>query len=427
MQSLMDSLRNLVQPEQPHVPASPTGTHQPDATQAASSPPVVVDLTVDHQEPDSSKFQTLMKWIPAPIPESVNKELVLFSRPPLPIPPRGSNESTSSDSMQGSEAVSDSGDSETTQSVSPPTRATLLQEGYVSAGRPAGSPLNRPIEVSDGEEGTPLIMKRRVMPLGSGGPASRVRSARSQSSGPHAIVDATIFHTFAAQTLTDVELFDVEVVREFWAHLPSVKSEDVSVRVWLRGHEYEFSLARVNALFRLPDVDDFAFLEQAARVTNAQLAGYLSGNLHGSLAALATTSYFTEDMRSLVRICGTNWSPTMNLFYKNRNRLMLLYRLGNGIPFNFRKLVVDHVLSVARSSVAKLYLPFPSLICRLLTAQRPVERIQDDVLPHHAPAEDDGPKDVTEQATVSTSPSITKMQQAIRQAIQIMEVALTGM
>ncbi|KFK40899.1 hypothetical protein AALP_AA2G057800 [Arabis alpina] len=181
--------------------------------------------------------------------------------------------------------------------------------------------------------------------------------------------------------------------------------ETACYAAWLRwsciqGHEYEFSPVRVNALFGLPDVDDFAFLEQVARVTDAQLAGYLSGNLHGSLAALATASCFTEDMRPLVRICGPNWSPTMNPFYKNRNRLMLPYRLGNGIPFNFGKLVVDHVLSVARSPVAKLYLSFPSLICRLLTAQRPWECIQDDVVPYRAPAEDDEPEDVTEQATV---------------------------
>ncbi|KFK26558.1 hypothetical protein AALP_AA8G264200 [Arabis alpina] len=352
MKSFIDSIQNLVQSEQPHVLASPTGTHQPDATQAASSPPVVVDPTVDHPEPDLNQFQTPIERIPAPILES---------------------------------------------------------KGYVGAARPADSPLNRLTEVSDEEEGAPLIKKRRVMPLGSGGPASRVQSARSQSSGPHAIVGATRFHTFAAQsrqfivhagfqrTLTDVEVFDVEVVQEFWAHLPSVKSEDVSVRVWLRGHECEFSPARVNALFGLPDVDYFVFLEHDVR-----------------------------DMRSLVRICGTNWSPTMNPFYKNRNRLMLLYRLGNGIPFNFGKLVVDHVLSVARSSVAKLYLPFPSLICRLLAAQRPVERLQDVVSPHLPPEEVVEPEDIPDQATASSGPSSTNLQRAIRLAIQILEVALTG-
>ncbi|KFK33732.1 hypothetical protein AALP_AA5G052600 [Arabis alpina] len=423
MKSIIDSLRNLVQPEQPLVPSSPTGTHSPDAIQAAGSSPVDVAPSVDHLEPGS-----------------------------------GSDESTSTDSIPGSPSASAGGVFETTRSASP-----LLIKNSAGAARRVVSPHTSPIQVSDGDEGVPVTKKRRVLPRGGSGPASRVRSARSQSTGPHAIVDSTRFHTFAAQTrydrfkshnllcedvfvlkelpagvrkfivragfqrtLTDVESIDDDVVREFWAHLPSIKSEDMSVRVWLRGHEYEFASVKVNALFGLPDVDDFAFLEQSARVTDSQLAGYLSGNRHSSLAALTTASCFTEDMRSLVRICGTNWSPTLNPFYKNRTRLMLLYKMGNDIPFNFGKLVVDHILSVARSSVAKLYLPFPSLIFRLLAAQRPVDSLPPGVPSHSSVEPVFGPTDKPDHATVS-GPSSLKLQRAIRHAIQIMQAVLTDM
>ncbi|KFK32855.1 hypothetical protein AALP_AA6G295700 [Arabis alpina] len=326
MKSFIDSIRNLVQPEQPLVPSSPTGTHSPDAFQAARLPPVAVDPSVDHPEPISSQFQTPLEWIPVPIPESDSRELVLFSRPPLPVPPRGSDESTSSDSIQGSATASDGGDSKTTSSVSPPlqwydkfkNQNMLCEEAFVLADLHAG-------------------------------------------------VRQFIVHAGFQRTLTDVEPLDADVVREFWAHLPSVKSEDVSVRVWLRG----------------------------------------------------------MSMSSL-QICGTNWSPTMNPFYKNWTRLMLLYRLGNGIPFNFGKLVVDHVMSVARSSVAKLYLPFPSLIYRLLAAQRPVECLLKGVSPHPSSAGVVEPTDMPDQATSSSGPSSIKLQRAIRQAIQILQAALTG-
>ncbi|KFK39435.1 hypothetical protein AALP_AA3G244400 [Arabis alpina] len=275
MKSIIDSLRNLVQPEQPLVPSSPTDTHSSDAIQATGSSPVVVAPSVDHLEPGSSQFQTPLERTPAPISAPTSIDLVLLTRPLL-VPPPGSDESTSTDSIPGSPSAFAGGVSETTQSASP-----LLIKNYVGAARRAVSPHTSPIEVSDGDEGVPVPKKRRVMPRGGSGPASRVRSARSQSMGPHAIVDSTRFHTFVAQTrydrfksqnllcedvfmlkelpvgvhkfifragfqrtLTDVKPFDDDVVREFWAHLPSVKSEDVSVRVWLHGHEYEFSSAK---------------------------------------------------------------------------------------------------------------------------------------------------------------------------------------
>ncbi|KFK31503.1 hypothetical protein AALP_AA6G121000 [Arabis alpina] len=456
MKSIIDSLRNFVQPKQPHVPSSPTGTHSPVAIHDVETSPVAATPFVDQLEPCSSHFQTPLERPPPPTPSATSRELVLFTRP-IVVPPPGSDESTSTDSIPGSPSASAGSVSETTRSASP-----LLITNPAGAARRVVSPHTSPIEVSHGDEVVPVTKKRRVLSRGGSGPASRVRSARSQSTGPHAIVDSTRFHSFDAQTrydrfksqnllcedvfvleelpagirkfivrvgfhrtLTDVEPFDDDVVREFWVYLPSVKSEDVLVRVWLRGHEYEFSSVKVNALFGLPDVDDFAFLEQSARVTDSQLAGYLSGNRHSSLAALTTASCFTEDMRSLLRMCGTNWSPTLNPFYKNRTRLMLLYKMGNGIPFNFGKLVVDHILSVARSSVAKLYLPFPSLIFRLLTAQRPVVRLSPGVPPRSSPEPVVGPTDKSDHATVSGSSSL-KLQQAIRQAIQILQAALTG-
>ncbi|XP_020872149.1 uncharacterized protein LOC110226024 [Arabidopsis lyrata subsp. lyrata] len=77
--------------------------------------------------------------------------------------------------------------------------------------------------------------------------------------------------------------------------------------------------------------------------------------------------------KDLLKICCTNWAPITNESYLAASRARVVYMIAKKVPFNFGRLVFEHVLQLARTHAAKFHLPFPSLIYKLLQAQHPVK------------------------------------------------------
>lgn len=111
---------------------------------------------------------------------------------------------------------------------------------------------------------------------------------------------------------------------------------------------------RINALFDLPDVDDTEPLVATAKFTEADLVRFITSGKIKTLGGITSTTQYTADKNALLKICSFNLYPTKNSGYMNKNRFMMLYKMAHKIPFNFGKLVFDHVLLLVLSLLSQI-------------------------------------------------------------------------
>ncbi|CAL9225140.1 unnamed protein product [Arabidopsis halleri] len=175
------------------------------------------------------------------------------------------------------------------------------------------------------------------------------------------------------RTVTEIQDAPSEVLWEFWSNLPSVKVESATVDVLVRDWVYEFSPARINALFGLPAVDEREQHKQMVGVIDEDLAMFMSGGKIKLCQNVHLGDVESSINKDLLKICCTNWAPTTNESYLAASRSRVVYMIAKKVPFNFGRLVFEHVLQLARTPAAKFHLPFPSLIYKLLQAQHPVK------------------------------------------------------
>ncbi|CAH2079825.1 unnamed protein product, partial [Thlaspi arvense] len=85
-----------------------------------------------------------------------------------------------------------------------------------------------------------------------------------------------------------------------------------------------------------------------------------------------TPTDFAQDKALLYRICCFNWIPTENPGYPRPDRVKMVFKVCNGIPIDFGKLVFDQVVYQSRLGNRKWNLVFPSLIYQLLLREAPI-------------------------------------------------------
>ncbi|XP_010472392.1 PREDICTED: uncharacterized protein LOC104752022 [Camelina sativa] len=174
------------------------------------------------------------------------------------------------------------------------------------------------------------------------------------------------------KTITQIGSYDSEVVYEFLANLPTVKSEGESVDLLVRDWTCEFSPCRINVLFGLRSMDVREQQLQTAAILEEDLALFLSDGKVKPCKQLVSTAIKNPVIKDLYRICCSNWSPTVNTRYISTNRALVIYMIMHGISFDFGRMIYNQIIQLGLQAQSGFRLPFPSLIYQLLTAQRPV-------------------------------------------------------
>ena len=85
-------------------------------------------------------------------------------------------------------------------------------------------------------------------------------------------------------------------------------------------------------------------------------------NLNVISNALLTTKYSI-----LHKIAITNWMPRLHISTISKNLVILLYAVGNNVPFDMANVIFQVIMSYAEAETIVGGLPFPSLIHEVLT------------------------------------------------------------
>ncbi|VVB13095.1 unnamed protein product [Arabis nemorensis] len=164
-----------------------------------------------------------------------------------------------------------------------------------------------------------------------------------------------------------------DVIREFYAHLPSFKTHESEVKVFVRGYEYTFSAVVVNRFLKLKPLDDSEVRAEIEgdQVNKNELAQFLADDPAMTCTKLGTPAMLPR-IASLYIVCGHNWMPTSNMTPMNQKRTRSMYKLAKAIRTDFGEDVFNQVLEVGRNA-GTFNLMFPSLIYGIMTTQHIVE------------------------------------------------------
>lgn len=150
-------------------------------------------------------------------------------------------------------------------------------------------------------------------------------------------------------TVNSAAPYVVDVIRYFYANLVlwfSNRTSNNCGKVYVRGKVFQFSATVFNKLLGTEDVKQEAVVGSIRTVVSTITNGQFTDWPH-QLA----TSKLTNMYSVLHKLLIWNWMPTTNSNVVTRQRGMLLYRIGKGLPFNFGQLVFDQIASVAAATV----------------------------------------------------------------------------
>jgi len=148
-----------------------------------------------------------------------------------------------------------------------------------------------------------------------------------------------------------------------------------------------------------------------------QVAAFLTGGKVSSLSKIQVSA-FTPPSRELFKLCCSNWSPTSNDGYAQPDRAKLVYMITHKMPFDFGRIVFDHILQLALKTDTKLFLPFPNLIYQLIQTQCPVQ------IPVTPPASSASTKQKKVKQSAAAYRKESANRRAMRIAIEILQAAL---
>lgn len=178
-------------------------------------------------------------------------------------------------------------------------------------------------------------------------------------------------------TVSGLPSYVKEIVCEFYANLPQKESSDKSsgVKVLVRGHLYDFSPEAINNAFLLALLtrSEIKADAEADRVSLEKVAEVLSGEDKTSWDDLILKDLPAHHGAMLI-IAAYNWIPSTNKNHILEKRARLVYKIIQGIRFDFGKLVFEQVmeLSVLQKKDSR-WLMFPRAIFELLYHQHELE------------------------------------------------------
>ncbi|XP_018460746.1 uncharacterized protein LOC108831716 [Raphanus sativus] len=169
-------------------------------------------------------------------------------------------------------------------------------------------------------------------------------------------------------TLTDVDSFLPNLIREFIANLVDAEKRDGGVAVYIRGSLVDFSPDLINEMYCTPGVED--------------PPSWLDENLDDVCSFLSegrvlrwedmSSKFLTKLNQVLYKLVCTNWIPTTSYTAMNPERLRFVYMLHHHKRFNFGKLVYNQIISMAEGIKTEKTrrIIFPTLIQQVLISQR---------------------------------------------------------
>ncbi|KAF3561735.1 hypothetical protein DY000_02013505 [Brassica cretica] len=153
-------------------------------------------------------------------------------------------------------------------------------------------------------------------------------------------------------TLTDIDPYQPNVVRDFIANLPEAEERDDGVAVYVRGSLVDFSPSLINSLYSIPGFEE-------------------------------DPNWMDENIDEvLYKLVSSNWIPTMNYTSMNQKRLRFVYMLHHNDGFDFGKLVYDQIMAMAGNTTTEKTrcIMFPTLIHQVILFQRniPPDTLNDE-------------------------------------------------
>ncbi|XP_012857542.1 PREDICTED: uncharacterized protein LOC105976830 [Erythranthe guttata] len=164
--------------------------------------------------------------------------------------------------------------------------------------------------------------------------------------------------------------YDPTVVKEFYANLQTSflkKNSPNFGKVFVRNSIFSFSPKIINSHLQTPtviDEDNYGDFTEICQV--------ISGNRLRSWPAHPRkfkVSQLTAFYSVLFRLTVMNWIPSKNISVVTKPHVVLMYKLGMGLPVDFGKLFFDTIGHLAQKISPSTHLPYPSLIYSILLSQ----------------------------------------------------------
>ncbi|KAG5375021.1 hypothetical protein IGI04_039617 [Brassica rapa subsp. trilocularis] len=260
----------------------------------------------------------------------------------------------------------------------------------VSAGDTAPLPKNVELEVESLSDGESSDDHSDEAPMAADTPPNRTKEQRFEESRnvyqtkaqfypelmrPKRMPMTERFFSIEAtehliHTLTDLDLYQPNVIRGFIANLPEAEERDDGVAVYVRGSLVDFSPSLINSMYCIPGFEkDPNWMDERLD----EVCGFLTdGRIRRG--ENMSSKYLTATNQVLYKLVCSNWIPTRNYTSMNQRRLRFAYMLHHHDGFDFGKLVYDQIMAMAANTQTEKTrcIMFPNLIQQVIHFQRTI-------------------------------------------------------
>ncbi|KAF3579537.1 hypothetical protein DY000_02030190 [Brassica cretica] len=181
-------------------------------------------------------------------------------------------------------------------------------------------------------------------------------------------------------TLTDIDPYQLNVIREFIANLLEAEERDDGIAVYVRGSLVDFSPSLINSLYCSPGFEeDPNWMDESID----EVCDFLTDDRIRRWENMSS-KYLTATNKVLYKLVCSNWIPTMTYTSMNQKRLRFVYMLHHHDGFDFGKLVYDQIMAMAENSKTEKTrcIMFPTLIQQVILFQRtiPPDTLNDEFM-----------------------------------------------
>ncbi|XP_019189017.1 PREDICTED: uncharacterized protein LOC109183392 [Ipomoea nil] len=139
------------------------------------------------------------------------------------------------------------------------------------------------------------------------------------------------------------------------------------MRIFIRGDWYVFGPDVINEYYGLKPVDEDEIIEWdlvAKTLTEGVVTEWPSIDTNA-----LSSSEFTSKFVILHRIALHNWLPSAHFHTVSKTLVGLIFRVGTKMTVDLGKRIFSHMLTLIHPREQKVKLPYPNLICGVLTSK----------------------------------------------------------
>ncbi|KAF3502795.1 hypothetical protein F2Q69_00041660 [Brassica cretica] len=168
-------------------------------------------------------------------------------------------------------------------------------------------------------------------------------------------------------TLTDIDPYQPNVVREFIANLPEAEERGDGAAVYVIGSLVDFSPSLINSLYCIPGFEeDPNWMEESID----EICGFLTDGRIRRWENMSS-KYLTATNQVMYKLICSNWIPTMNYTSMNQKRLRFVYMLHHNDGFDFGKLqVILFQRTIPSDTLNDEFMGTPKLVVKDIKAGR---------------------------------------------------------